>query len=329
MEEIILKELANEPLTSDERLQLNRWLNKSVSNRRLYHQIRLSIIGPLEDERQKLKKETWEEIVLRLEHSQDVNKTRRWYLPIWVKVAAVFIISFGFMLLLYEMSAWQKSDRQAVNVKLIEKMSMPGQKVTISLSDGTVVKLNSDSRLVVPETFSGTTREVTLYGEAFFDVVRDESKPFVIKTKDVNVRVLGTSFNVKAYPEDNESTVAVATGKVSVSDGKEQQALVPGERISYREMKGLSAIEKFEQKKEFEWKDNILLFEAKSLEEVLKVLSRWYGVEFEILSPRIDVQKKFSGRYNNPSLKRVLQGLSYVYTMDYEIDDNNKKVILR
>ncbi len=83
-------------------------------------------------------------------------------------------------------------------IALIEKVSLPGQKITTILPDGTHVKLNADSKIIVPSRFSGDRREVTLIGEAFFDVARDESKPFLINTENMKVEVLGTSFNVSA-----------------------------------------------------------------------------------------------------------------------------------
>ena len=205
-------------------------------------------------------------------------------------------------------------------------MSLPGQKITTSLPDGTIVKLNADSKLTVPETFSTDRREVSLHGEAFFDVARDESRPFIIHTKDIDVEVLGTSFNVRSYLNEEPSIVAVATGKVGVSGEDKRETLTRGEKVVYTPSTGSMIKGLLDEEEEFGWKENILLFDRQTLPEVIQKLSRWYGVEF-LQHEGIQVEKKFSGRYKDPSLRGVLEGLSYVYGFEYEID--GQKVILK
>ncbi|MFT6359951.1 MAG: transmembrane sensor [Cyclobacteriaceae bacterium] len=125
-------------------------------------------------------------------------------------------------------------------ITYIEKVNPTGQKSTTTLSDGTVVKLNSDSKLKFPKNFSDDIREVYFEGEAFFDVAKDASRPFIIKTNDLQVKVLGTSFNVKSFEEDNLVQIGVVTGRVSVqlisgSEGQlpEPTILLPEQSVVY------------------------------------------------------------------------------------------------
>lgn len=328
MEDILLKACMNEELTSSERIQLQRWLSQSADNRRQYQQMQLSMLNPDENRRSEIREQIWENLTQKLENSNHHRPNRQTVWNQWLKLAAVFVVLITFGAIVYHyIQSENSSAPQIVEVKLIEKMSMPGQQVTTQLPDGTVVKLNADSRLIVPENFAGDIREVTLFGEAFFEVKRDENHPFVIRTKDVDVQVLGTSFNVRSYPDENASVVSVATGKVSVSKDREKEYLAPGEKVTYSSSDGLSGISHYEPEKEFGWRERILLLDAKNLHEIVHILSRWYGVEIEITNENIDASRLFSGRYKDPSLKMVLEGISYVYQMEYEI--TNKKIILK
>ncbi|WP_258103452.1 FecR family protein [Marinoscillum sp. MHG1-6] len=328
MEDIIIKECTNEGLTAVERLQLDRWLSSSTANRRLYHQIRLAVMNPPAEKRASIKEELWNGLNERINGDHIISSpSTRPMVSYWMRAAAVILLVLGMGALSFSLLIDQASPTQVVEVKLIEKMSMPGQKITTYLPDGTMVKLNSGSRLIVPDIFSGDERRVVLHGEAFFDVKRDESKPFIIETKDVGVRVLGTSFNVRSYASDESSTVAVATGKVAVSQGKSTEYLIPGEKVIYSVENGLGSKTAFDKDEEFGWKDNLLMLDGKNLDQIIDILERWYGVEFQVESDQLNREKIFSGKYKDPSLKMVLEGLSYVYKMNYEI--NNKTVTIK
>ena len=146
-----------------------------------------------------------------------ISKTERKVLPtsVWLKIAASVIILIAAGIFTYRFGFEFGGDPGLI---YIEKATQNGQKSTIILADGTQIKLNAGSKLKYPEQFGSDQRIVTLYGEAFFEVVRDENRPFIVKSKGLMTKVLGTSFNVKAF--DNEHTqVTVRTGRVSVVCG--------------------------------------------------------------------------------------------------------------
>jgi transmembrane sensor len=320
MEEIIIKECTNQKLSRSEKFQLEMWLKESATNRRIYGQLKLSLLYPDSEKMAEMQDEVWNDIQSRLNRQKAVGKKQVSF-GYWYKVAAVVVFCISIVFTLYKSQRNISDYKPAlVEIKIIEKVSLPGQKVTTRLPDGTIVKLNSDSKILVPEKFSDSLREIELYGEAFFDVVRDESKPFIIRTKDLRIEVLGTSFNVRSYPEENCSVVAVASGEVAVSDGeKELKNLVKGEKIAYK--KGAKMLKvPYDWEKDFGWKDNILLLQNKNLPEIVEILKRWYGVQFKVESNILASTEKFSGRYHDPTLRAVLEGISFIYDFSYQID---------
>lgn len=152
------------------------------------------------------------------------------------------------------------------------------------LSEGTKVWLNSDSRITYPISFSGDNREVELEGEAFFDVAEDMERPFRVKTKALQVQVLGTGFNVNAYGDDGREFVALERGKVKVSDaaGKDVLVLNPGEVAESVEKQGNVRVQlsKVTLQEQIAWKDGMFCFRRMPLPEILKQIARYYNVRF-------------------------------------------------
>lgn len=214
----------------------------------------------------------------------------------------------------------------------ISKSTPKGSKLNIKLGDGSMVKLNSDSRIWFQSDFNNLdVREVYLEGEAFFDVAKNPNKPFKVYTGQVETRVLGTSFNIKAYSPGQMVNVAVVTGNVEVTDkgnvssGNQPMDLLPNEQAT------VSPGEKKMQKSNFDyievvaWKDDLLHFKNASFDQVMDRLEIWYGVKFVLQNKKIE--KGFSGTYDDKSLEHVLEGVSYVLNFDYEI--NGKVVIIK
>lgn len=150
----------------------------------------------------------------------------------------------------------------------------------LTLADGTKVWLNSDSRLIYPVAFSGSVREVRLSGEAYFDVEKDTGKSFVVKTDLGNVRVLGTQFNVKFYPEETCIVTTLVTGRVSYSNPVIQDIeLYPGYQLMYEKGHQEVDIKKVNVQNFIDWRDGEMSFQSKSLEDIMNVLARWYDVD--------------------------------------------------
>ena len=144
------------------------------------------------------------------------------------------------------------------------------------LSDGTKVWLNSASKLKYPVAFTGGQRKVFLEGEAYFEVAADTVHPFLVETSGMSVTVLGTGFNVMAYPEEMEAAVTLVHGKVGVQTDHRQQILQPDEQYVYQTTTRRGTVRKVDVSQYVDWKDGILNFDSMPLEELTRRLGRWY-----------------------------------------------------
>ena len=168
-----------------------------------------------------------------------------------------------------------------------------GGEYQVVLADGTKVWLNSASRLKYPQSFMGKERRVVLSGEAFFDVTHDAERPFVVETSRMNVKVLGTRFNVNDYDDNEEVSTTLVNGSVEIISGDQQAfRLVPGEQAYGKE----NELEKREVNVRLytSWIDGKFLFNNTELEEIAKQISRWYDVEIFFSSESVK-KVRFTG----------------------------------
>ncbi|MCV9387406.1 FecR family protein [Reichenbachiella ulvae] len=251
---------------------------------------------------------------------QKSSKTRKAFY--WVAASIALLLSSYIGLRLLDSNQAVQSQPVA---KLIEKVSLPGQKIITTLPDGTKVKLNAGSRLIVPEVFDTDRRLVTLIGEAFFEVERDENRPFIIQTDSLQVQVLGTSFNVNAY-RGEQALVAVKTGRVAVSNSSDRVELVPNQMASMINARLLKESISKEQLP-FAWTEQKLVFNDEAIAQVFQKVSRWYGIQIE-LNGELNTDKKYTANYDNPTMLEMMDVLSFVYDFKYEFYENEKKLII-
>ncbi|MDZ7606664.1 MAG: FecR domain-containing protein [Cyclobacteriaceae bacterium] len=211
-------------------------------------------------------------------------------------------------------------------VEMVTKFTPAGAKMKLVLPDGTRVILNSQSSITYPEQFVNQERVVHFYGEAFFDVQPDPEKPFIILTENLETRVLGTSFNVSAYPGDKVNKVAVSHGMVKVIGQTGEQVL-----LSQNEMVILN-LEKetirrglFNMIEETGWKDGTLYFRDVPLGEVFLTLEKWFDVEIHCTED-VRLTDIYSGQYSNESLDNILKGISYTSGLVFTIGEKNVNI---
>lgn len=197
----------------------------------------------------------------------------------------------------------------------------------VTLTDGTRVWMNSASKLEFPVRFAENCREVHLEGEAYFEVTPDTQKPFLVNMGEKQVRVLGTSFNVMAYPEDNKTEVALLQGKVSFDVAGKVFVLNPGEIATAERVKGEVMIRKGDVATIIAWKSGVFNFEDMDLVELTVKLSRWYGVDF-VFEDMAAKELRFSGAVTKyRSLDYVLDMIAQ--TTNVEFIENQEKIIIR
>jgi ferric-dicitrate binding protein FerR (iron transport regulator) len=207
-----------------------------------------------------------------------------------------------------------------------------GKRTHITLADGSKVWLNSGSKLVYPATNTGNKREVYIDGEAIFDVAHMDGKPFYVKTKDFEIKVLGTVFNVNAYEDDKNSGTVLAEGKIEISANNntvfhnEKKTILPGTRIVYN-----NNTERFEESqvdviKYLSWRDGYLILEKEPLETIVKKISRYYNVDIELQSAAIG-KETFSGNLNlRNTAEEVLNIIAE--TTQIKLNRENNKLII-
>lgn len=160
-------------------------------------------------------------------------------------------------------------------------ISVPyGGTYTVELCDGTKVYLNSGTTLEFPSRFNGEVRGVSLKGEAYFEVTRNESKPFVVEVDEMKVKVLGTSFNVKSYADEPGVYTTLVQGSIAIlRDGQPERRIRPGEQAYYGKSVGTLNVSQVDVDEFTAWKDGLFYFKDISLEEILRIVARWYDLE--------------------------------------------------
>ena len=237
---------------------------------------------------------------------------------LFLKIAASVVLIIGFVLVLDSVRT-----TTPVEVAMVSKTTKWGQKVTLKLPDGSQVRLNSGSSLSYPETFSDT-REVTLVGEAFFEVTKNPNKKFIVATADITTSVLGTSFNVSAYP-DEELEVTVETGRVGVASSDRQIELTSGQQASYEPSNNTLSMSRVDIASYTSWRNGFLLFNGSSLLEIASELERWYGVNIEFEDEQED-KCDLRLEFDNQSLEQVLQQLEAVAGIEADLNNDHVKI---
>lgn len=200
-----------------------------------------------------------------------------------------------------------------------------GEHKRIILPDGTSVTLNAGSYLKYPRQFITDVRRIEMNGEAFFEVTRDEEKPFLIHTKDADVKVLGTSFNVKAFDMDEQLTVSVQTGKVQVDLPEAMMRLLPDEQFVMDKTKGEFQKRNEDARLSTVWIKGGLYFNRTPIRTVVNELVRMYNRTIEF-APGAEYDDYIYGEHDNKSLEAVLKSIQYSTDIKYRIE--NDKIIL-
>ena len=159
------------------------------------------------------------------------------------------------------------------------KLEIPrGGEFCLTLSDGTRVWLNSETSIQYPVAFGAKERRVFVQGEAYFEVAKDANKPFTVQFMSSSVTVLGTSFNIRAYPEEKRSQTTLAEGSVRIYSPGSSMLLKPGEQAEVSALSGEMVKQEVEVKNFTSWKDGRFVFEQQPLEDIMRTLERWYDI---------------------------------------------------
>lgn len=220
----------------------------------------------------------------------------------------------------------KNEDIAGQTVNYITKQSKHGEQLRVTLPDASVVNLNTGSSITFPETFNSETRQIELYGEAFFSVTKNPECPFVISCNGITTTVIGTSFNIKNYNKNN-FTITVASGKVKIEkQDSEQIYLLSNEQATYKSEDKHFNTKKVNASNYSTWMSGIIQFNDDSLDEAIKMMERWYNVEIQ-LKNKNHINTRITGKYKDKKLYTILDGLCYMYNLKYEYINDSTIVI--
>lgn len=310
--------------TPEELDEIKNWLGKDSENQKMLDEIYniFSISTVLPPPLNLDTKKAWNKIDQKI--SSKIPSSSKYFsfkIKYAVTIAAVLVIG---LLLGGIIDNLLRTNR--LSNQFTEIVTLPGQKTSITLPDGSKVWLNSASVLKYPIDFNARKREITLTGEAFFDVHKDKSKRFRVKCGNLDVDVYGTSFNVKNYPDVCLQEVTVAEGVVGITNNlKEIKQLRKGEQATLNKTSGEVTFGKENPDIVSAWKNNELIFRNTTIDEVFKSLESWYGV-------KITIDKEMIGGHNytfkikTESFKEVLEMIQVMTPFDYKINGKDVEI---
>lgn len=226
---------------------------------------------------------------------QSGKQSYKWYRT-W-SVAAVAIVLLG---LITVTAYWQGSRQIQSNFSDIVVEAPLGSKTKLTLPDGSTVWLNAGSKMVYSQGFGVSDRRLAFQGEGYFEVEKNDEMPFLVQTHDVNVTVVGTKFNFRNYPEDEEAVVELLEGKVALENQLKEEAvryLSPNEKMVLHKATGEMDITSAKVKEATLWTESILLFDEDLLPDIVRELERSYHVQIEIENEDLK-QARFYGQFN-------------------------------
>lgn len=257
----------------------------------------------------------WEKVENRIQNQREKEsrKIRPFYsLPLFRMAAAVLVATA----VLFAGLRWARNISE--QSKMLEISSTDQVLKTFTLPDGTVVSLNSDTKIKYPQRFGRNTREVSIEGEAFFEVKPNKHKPFIIHAGNAEIKVLGTSFNVNAYPQTKQVEVIVETGKVQVVNKNTQTnelILDPGDKGTLIYSSN-SLLKTTNQDPNFlAWKTHNLIFKATSLGEVIQTLEKVYKVNIHLADQRLG-SLLLSAQFNDDSLDFIMKVIGTTFQIE-------------
>ncbi len=224
--------------------------------------------------------------------------------------AVMFILVLGSIFFYYH----KKSiDKAAFNNKTITVITKNGQRSQVVLPDSSVVWLNSGTTLTYRYNFSEHRREVMLNGEAFFKVAHNEKLPFNVQCNDIVISVLGTEFDVNAYPETGKVCVALESGKVALSHNRIESfnyTLKPGQLAAYNLLSNAIQVNNTDVSRYTSWKDGRLIFRDEPIKTVFEKLERWYNIHIEVIDEKV-YESIFTGTFQNESYEQIFKLIEY------------------
>ncbi|MCK9412594.1 MAG: DUF4974 domain-containing protein [Prolixibacteraceae bacterium] len=234
--------------------------------------------------------------------------------------AAILFLVFGSGFA-FQYFGWGFNKEKLVYQKSTSITVPLGQMTNVELPDGTKVMLNSGSSITYDGSFALGKRQVSLNGEAYFDVAKDREHPFVVQTFLLNFEVLGTSFNIEAYAEDITINTTLIEGSLGVKDKSQNRILllVPGENAQYDALTSKISVTKVNTEIYTSWKEGLITFRNEKLKDIARKIERWYNVKIIINNQKLGEQAYFGTILKNKPIDQILEVLRLTSSLKYRM----------
>ena len=282
---------------------------------------RLAMSGD-EDERDQSAQKIWDELdemtfsneeslkaYAKLEKRMQPSVSSSFSIGRWTRIAALWVIPLlSVSASLYFITKAQQMEQAMEKISYVEHYVTSGKRELVVLPDSSKVWLNSNTLLIYPSTFYGNKREVYLSGQGYFDVRPDKQLPFTVKTNAIDIRVLGTKFDLSAYPDAEKISATLETGSINVSIKNKEQSytLLPNERLVYSIDTNDVSLTKVKVENYISWKNGGLLFKDDSFDTVIRTLERVYNVSVHLKTSAYSTNSLTIHFKQNETLENVL-----------------------
>ena len=291
--------------TLEEEKQIRGWIEASEINKKIFNEERL----------------IFDTLILNshidLKQVKGSRVTNLWIISTSVAVALLLLVSTLFLL-----------NNNSVAEQFNTIIVPPGQRINLILSDNTNLWLNANTTFRYPTEFAKDNRTVFLDGEAFFEVSENEKKPFIVKTGQGDIHVTGTTFNVEAYSKFNSFKTSLFEGGVDICNNESKLvSLLPNQKSVLVDNKLL--VSKITDCDEYLWRDGLIAFKSKELEEIILTLEKYFDVDIQILTDKLP-QHTYTGKFRqSDGVDYALRVLQRSIRFNYERDEGTGTIYIK
>ena len=302
--------------SKEERVQLKTWINENTDNQELFNSLKeeKNIADSIDEFETYNMELAWQKYMERIDALSLRKILFRW------KFAAIFFLLIGCAGILAYLTN-ESIAPLAPNDTYTTVSTNKGQNSKVILPDSSVVWINSGTTLSYNTNFAVLNRTIKLTGQAFFQIAKNEQMPLIVTCNDLRVKVLGTKFDVSAYPEDENISVVLESGSVELQQTKDLsfiQILKPGERAEFDTKHRELSISKVDSYNYTSWKDGILIFKNEPMVKVFEKLERWYNIDIEVKSYKVN-QLIFNATIVNESVEEIFDLIKFSCAISYTI----------
>ena len=319
--DLIAKSLSGE-LTDEELVSLNDWINADKLNLLEYndfkeiwkHSNRLAMPSPID-------------LPKSLGTTRDkagIDKKNIKWLPVFAQIAAVLVLAV-LLSSLYNLFIIGKPQEKTGTIVYQQVKASYGTQSRVDLADGTVVYLNSGSTLRFPNSFNGMkTRNVELTGEGHFEVAKNKEQPFIVDIHKIQIKVLGTTFNVDAYTNNNSFTIALVDGSIEIQQKtdigiSDLLEMKPNQVAFYNQAENKLTFETDDDLSKYTaWTDGKIVLSNDPVNKVIQKLENWYNVDIELADKKLE-RYRFTGTFIDEPLEQILNILNLTSQMEYKV----------